>query len=58
VPEAVQVLGGPPVSTRVDAIAPEQVIEAWRMLPAREHASIAEVLLSEPSCPDKGQKGA
>ena len=34
-PEAVHVLGGPPVSTRVDAIAPEQVIEAWRSLPAR-----------------------
>jgi heptosyltransferase-2/heptosyltransferase-3 len=34
-PEAVHVLGGPPVSTRVDAIAPEQVIEAWRSLPPR-----------------------
>ena len=34
-PEAVHVLGGPPVSTRVDAIAPEQVIEAWRSLPVR-----------------------
>ena len=36
-PEAVQVLGGPPASTRVDAIAPEQVIEAWRALPVRRN---------------------
>lgn len=33
VPGAVQVLGGPPASTRVDAITPEQVIEAWQALP-------------------------
>lgn len=39
-PEAVHVLGGPPTSTRVDAITPEQVIEAWRSLPLR--ASVAE----------------
>jgi hypothetical protein len=38
VPEAVQVLGGPPVSTRVDAIAPEQVINAWHALPLRAKA--------------------
>jgi heptosyltransferase-2/heptosyltransferase-3 len=41
VPEAVQVLGGPPVSTRVDAIAPEQVIEAWRALPWRATTAAA-----------------
>ena len=35
VPEAVQVLGGPPASTRVDAITPEQVIDAWHALPPR-----------------------
>jgi len=35
VPDAVQVLGGPPASTRVDAITPEQVIEAWHALPLR-----------------------
>lgn len=34
-PDAVRVLGGPPRSTRVDAIAPEQVIEAWLALPLR-----------------------
>ena len=39
-PEIVHVLGGPPTSTRVDAIAPEQVIEAWRSLPLR--ASVAK----------------
>jgi len=38
VPEAVQVLGGPPVSTRVDAITPEQVIDAWHALPLRAQA--------------------
>lgn len=38
-PEAVHVLGGPPASTRVDAIAPEQVIEAWRGLPLRTKAA-------------------
>ncbi|GLQ92861.1 glycosyltransferase family 9 protein [Dyella acidisoli] len=38
-PEAVHVLGGPPVRTRVDAIAPEEVIEAWRSLPARTSAA-------------------
>ncbi|GLQ86646.1 glycosyltransferase family 9 protein [Dyella flagellata] len=39
VPEAVQVLGGPPLSTRVDAIAPEQVIAAWQALPLRANTS-------------------
>ena len=39
-PESVHVLGGPPASARVDAIAPEQVIEAWRSLPLR--ARVAE----------------
>ena len=39
VPEAVHVLGGPPVRTRVDAIAPEEVIEAWRSLPGRPHVA-------------------
>ncbi|GAB2591158.1 lipopolysaccharide heptosyltransferase family protein [Dyella jejuensis] len=34
-PQAVQVLGGPPGRHRVDAIAPEEVIEAWRSLPVR-----------------------
>ena len=38
-PEAVHVLGGPPASRRVDAIAPEQVIEAWRSLPQRASAA-------------------
>jgi heptosyltransferase-2/heptosyltransferase-3 len=41
-PEAVHVLGGPPVSTRVDAIAPEQVIEAWRSLPPRGNVAAPE----------------
>lgn len=41
-PEAVHVLGGPPVSTRVDAIAPEQVIEAWRSLPLRKSIAAPE----------------
>lgn len=35
IPEAVQVLGGSPVSMRVDAIAPEQVVTAWHALPLR-----------------------
>lgn len=34
-PEAVHVLGGPPARTRVEEIAPEEVIEAWRSLPVR-----------------------
>ncbi|WP_158545144.1 glycosyltransferase family 9 protein [Dyella monticola] len=34
--DAVRVLGGPPLSTRVDAIAPEAVIDAWLSLPSRE----------------------
>jgi ADP-heptose:LPS heptosyltransferase len=33
-PDAVRVLGGPPFN-RVDAIAPDEVIDAWRSLPAR-----------------------
>lgn len=36
VADAVRVLGGPPVSTRVDAIAPQAVIDAWLSLPLRE----------------------
>lgn len=39
VPEAVRVLGGPPISRRVDAITPEQVIDAWRALPLRAHGA-------------------
>lgn len=31
-PDAVRVLGGPPLRHRVDAIAPEEVIDAWRAL--------------------------
>jgi heptosyltransferase-2/heptosyltransferase-3 len=38
-PDAVRVLGGPPHSTRVDAIAPEQVIKAWQSLPSRGRAA-------------------
>jgi ADP-heptose:LPS heptosyltransferase len=34
-PAAVRALGGPPRSRRVDAIAPDEVIEAWRGLPPR-----------------------
>jgi heptosyltransferase-2/heptosyltransferase-3 len=34
VPDMVHVLGGPPFN-RVDAIAPDEVIDAWRSLPAR-----------------------
>jgi heptosyltransferase-2/heptosyltransferase-3 len=34
-PEAVHALGGPPRSRRVDAIAPDEVIDAWRRLPPR-----------------------
>lgn len=45
-PETVHVLGGPPASTRVDAITPEQVIEAWRSLPLRGQATQAFVQLS------------
>lgn len=34
-PETVHVLGGPPRSRRVDAITPDEVIDAWRGLPPR-----------------------
>ncbi|RUL61552.1 lipopolysaccharide heptosyltransferase family protein [Dyella dinghuensis] len=34
-PEAVHALGGPPRSRRVDAIKPDEVIDAWRGLPSR-----------------------
>jgi ADP-heptose:LPS heptosyltransferase len=34
-PEAVHALGGPPRSRRVDAITPDEVIDAWRGLPPR-----------------------
>ncbi|GGA48804.1 glycosyltransferase family 9 protein [Dyella nitratireducens] len=44
VPEAVQVLGGPPVSTRVDAITPVQVIDAWLALQLRAEKAAAQVL--------------
>jgi heptosyltransferase-2/heptosyltransferase-3 len=40
-PDAVRVLGGPPASTRVDAIALEQVIDAWCSLPWRMEAAPA-----------------
>ena len=40
-PDAVRVLGGPPLSTRVDAISPEQVIDAWLALPRRAGAANA-----------------
>jgi ADP-heptose:LPS heptosyltransferase len=33
--ESVQVLGGPPLRHRVDAITPEEVIRAWSELPVR-----------------------
>ncbi|RUL73675.1 glycosyltransferase family 9 protein [Dyella choica] len=49
VPEAVQVLGGPPTSTRVDAIAPEQVIAAWRALPWRQKTSNAMAMSESTS---------
>jgi ADP-heptose:LPS heptosyltransferase len=34
-PDAVSVVGGPPLRNRVDAIAPHEIIQAWRSLPAR-----------------------
>lgn len=34
-PDAVRVLGGPPLRHRVDAITPDEVIAAWHSLPAR-----------------------
>ena len=38
-PASVQVLGGPPLRHRVDAIAPDEVIRAWRALPVRTSAA-------------------
>lgn len=44
-PDAVRVLGGPPIGHRVDAIAPEAVMEAWRALPPR----VASAWRAEPA---------
>lgn len=41
-PDAVRVLGGLPLRHRVDAITPDEVIEAWHSLPAR-HSSAVQV---------------
>jgi heptosyltransferase-2/heptosyltransferase-3 len=38
-PEAVHTLGGPPRSRRVDAVTPDEVIDAWRGLPPRTAAA-------------------
>jgi ADP-heptose:LPS heptosyltransferase len=50
VPYAVHSLGGPPRRHRVDAIAPEEVIQAWRGLPPRKlpvrHPGTKEVPVS------------
>jgi heptosyltransferase-2/heptosyltransferase-3 len=43
-PNAVHVMGGPPLSTRVDAIQPEQVVAAWRALPPRMPALPASLM--------------
>jgi ADP-heptose:LPS heptosyltransferase len=39
-PGAVRALGGPPARNRVDAISPDEVIEAWRALPAHAAPSL------------------
>lgn len=44
-PAAVLVLGGPPASHRVDAIAAQQVVDAWRALPPRTSAARATLPL-------------
>lgn len=48
-PDAVLALGGPPISRRVDALTPGQVIEAWQALPSRASVSkSAPVHRAEP----------
>lgn len=39
-PDALRILGGPPRSRRVDAVAADEVIEAWRALPPRLSVSL------------------